>query len=131
MLLAVDQRGSGAAKLVRRTSGPMVVWWGTQVEAASALARLVRESALPPSHASRVDAALQTLLRGAREVPATDAVRERACQLAKVHPLRAGDALQLAAALAWTQERPRGRVFVTFDARLADAGRAVGLDVRP
>ena len=37
------------------------------------------------------------------------------------HPLRAADALQLAAAVIWSRRQPRRRAFVCLDGRLADA----------
>jgi predicted nucleic acid-binding protein len=64
-------------------------------------------------------------------VAPTDPVRRRAGRLLAVHPLRAGDALQLAAALIWCEEQPEGEVFVCVDGRLAQAARTEGFDVRP
>jgi predicted nucleic acid-binding protein len=62
-------------------------------------------------------------------VAASDAVRERALRLVRIHPLRAADALQLAAALAWAEDEPRTRQLVTFDARLAEGARLEGFTV--
>ena len=41
-------------------------------------------------------------------------------------PLRAADAIQLAAALVWCGGRPNGRVFLTFDQKLAEAAELAG-----
>jgi predicted nucleic acid-binding protein len=131
LLLATSQRGSARAQVVRRTTGRIVVWWGSRVEAASALARLVREGALDTTQLAAAERRLDALQLGAAEVTPTDEVRERARALVHAHPLRAADALQLAAALASVADRPRGRVFVSFDARLGEVARAVGFDVRP
>ena len=46
-------------------------------------------------------------------------------------PLRAGDALQLSAALTWTEDAPRGETFVCLDARLRDAASRQGFAIRP
>lgn len=46
------------------------------------------------------------------------------------HNIRALDAFQLAAALAWCKEKPRNRPFVCSDKRLADAASGVGFDVK-
>ena len=58
-------------------------------------------------------------------------VRERAIRLLAVHSLRAGDALQLAAALVYFDERPRGESFVCLDERLGEAAAAEGLTLVP
>jgi hypothetical protein len=47
------------------------------------------------------------------------------------HPLRAADALQLAAALVWTGEAAAGEAFVCLDERLRDAARREGFEVLP
>jgi predicted nucleic acid-binding protein len=47
-----------------------------------------------------------------------------------VHPLRAADALQLAAALVWMGGAPNGAELVTRDTRLAHAARKEGFAVR-
>lgn len=44
-------------------------------------------------------------------------------------PLRAADAVQLAAALVWCRERPRNRPFVCFDRGLAASGTVLGFRV--
>ncbi|MCC6765885.1 MAG: hypothetical protein IT293_14605 [Deltaproteobacteria bacterium] len=58
-------------------------------------------------------------------------VDRRARRLLAVHPLRAADALQLAAALVACDERPDVLAFVTLDGRLGDAARREGFDVLP
>jgi len=131
VVLAIDQRGSAKARAIRRATGSATAWWGSHVEAASAFARLVREGALSPAKLADAERKLDAILGNAFEILPSDVVRDRARQLVHAYPLRAGDALQLAAALASVSDRPRGRVFVTFDTRLAAVARAVGFDVRP
>ena len=58
-----------------------------------------------------------------------EALRERAEGLLRRHPLRAGDALQLAAALTWAQSRPKGMRFLSLDARLSEAADREGFTV--
>jgi hypothetical protein len=48
-----------------------------------------------------------------------------------VHPLRAADALQLAAALVWVEEQPHGEGFVSLDGRLRDAAAREGFTLVP
>ncbi len=58
-------------------------------------------------------------------------LRERALRLLSSHHLRAADSLQLAAALVWAREQPRGRVFISLDSRLGEAARREGFTVLP
>ena len=72
---------------------------------------------------------LGLLARQWTEVEAFGAVRERAERLLSVHALSSADALQLGAALVLVGERPRGRWFITADARLAGAAEGEGFRV--
>lgn len=65
------------------------------------------------------------------EVQPKPAVRSRAIRLLAVHSLRAADALHLAAALTWCDEKPAGRQFVCLDQRLGQAAAAEGFEVIP
>jgi hypothetical protein len=101
-----------------------VVWWSTPVECASAIARLERDGALSPPDAIVAFARLDALAASWLQVEPTDEIREIARRLLRVHPLRAADALQLAAAFAAAERRPPTLTFVTLDDRLrAAAGR--------
>jgi uncharacterized protein len=106
-----------------------VAWWGTAVEATSALHRLHREREIDADGVSQALARLDFLRRRWSEIVPTDDVRSRAERLLGVHSLRAAEALQLAAALVWCRDRPRGRAFVAGDGRLADAAAAEGFQV--
>ena len=112
-----------------------VVWWLTPVECHSAFQRRSREEPLlRPSFRSQAHAALGRLDAFCEEVDqisASDPVRRRAIRLLATHVLRAGDALQLAAALVWCEENPQGEQFVCLDDRLREAARVEGFDVRP
>jgi predicted nucleic acid-binding protein len=57
-------------------------------------------------------------------------LREAAGRALAAHPLRAADALQLAAALVWSHEGS-GEAFVCLDDRLRDAARREGFEVLP
>jgi uncharacterized protein len=74
---------------------------------------------------------LGALIEDAYAVTPTLALRERAGRLLHGHPLRAGDALQLAAALVWTEDTPRGERFVCLDDRLRDAATREGFTALP
>jgi len=58
-------------------------------------------------------------------------VRDRAGRLLAAHPLRVGDALQLAAALVWCDEAPHGNTFVCLDDRLREVARREGFAILP
>jgi hypothetical protein len=129
--LLVEEPASSDIRGLARTYGPPVVWWGTIVECTSALARRSRFAASPSSEQRRAAARLVDLSALWVEVEPAAALRERAVRLLSSHNLRAADALQLAAALVWAEERPAGRVFVCLDARLREAARLDGFTVLP
>lgn len=58
-------------------------------------------------------------------------VKAQAYCLLRLHALRAGDALQLTAALEWSGGRPTGRVFHTFDPRLELAAKRESFATAP
>ena len=104
----------------------LLAWQGSQVECASALARLERESALDAKGAALAFERLKQLAQGWHEIEASEIVRECAMRFLRVHSLRAPDALQLAAAFIAAERRPAWLELVTLDERLADAARKEG-----
>jgi predicted nucleic acid-binding protein len=57
-------------------------------------------------------------------------IEAEACSLLELYPLRAADALQLAAALSWCDGKPAGMVFLTFDLRLGEAAGLAGFTLQ-
>jgi predicted nucleic acid-binding protein len=110
--------------------GP-AIWWVTPMECHSAIVRRERQGALPANLADAAIERLGMILEDAHSIAATEEVRERARRLLGVHPLRAADALQLAAALVWSEEQPAGKSFVCLDERLRDAARREGFVLLP
>jgi uncharacterized protein len=104
----------------------MVVWWATEVECASAIARLERDAALDEASATEAFARLKQLGQAWHEVDPSDPIREAAVRFLRVHPLRAADALQLAAAFVAAERRPSTLEIITLDERLASAARREG-----
>jgi predicted nucleic acid-binding protein len=104
----------------------MLVWWATPIEAASAVARLERDSALDAASAAVAFDHLKQFSRGWHEVDPSDSVREAAVRFLRVHPLRAADAVQLAAAFVAAEGRPASLDVVTLDERLATAAQKEG-----
>ncbi len=107
----------------------MLVWWATEVECASAMARLERDGALDEAALREAFHRLAQLAAGWHEVDPSDAIRETAVRILRVHPLRAADALQLAAAFIAAERRPSSLEIVTLDDRLAAAARKEGFPV--
>ncbi len=105
------------------------MWWCTPVEVTAALWRLLRSRDISQQQHRRALARLASFRAEWGEVTPGSRVRELAEVLLERHPLRAADALQLAAALIWCEERPRGRHFVCLDRRLAEAGAREGFAV--
>jgi predicted nucleic acid-binding protein len=129
--LLVDQPASARLLDLLRRDPVVAIWWGTPAECASGLARLQRDGTLARSEVRQAHGALDDLRAGALEIEPTEEVRSRALRLLAVHQLRAGDALQLAAALIWSQERVRGVGFVSMDDRLRGAAAREGFQVLP
>ena len=86
----------------------MVVWWASPVECGSAVHRLRREGMFTPAEAAQVLSRLAAALDAANVVEPGDEMCARALRLLAVHPLRAADAFQLAAALMWTRNHTGG-----------------------
>jgi predicted nucleic acid-binding protein len=127
--LLVGEAGTRAAQALAREDSSIVVWWGASVECASAIARLERDGALDESGATEALARLSRIAGAWHEIDATDPLRETAVRCLRVHPLRAADALQLAAALVAAQGRPSTLTIVTRDDRLASSARREGFVV--
>ncbi len=126
--LCVDQGASTLAKSAMKVKS-LAVWWVTPVEMTSAFTRLLRSGEIRPEDFQVALARLTELRRRWIEVQPTEAVRVLAESLVGRHSLRAADALQLAAALVWSNGRPRGHAFVCFDGRLAEAAGREGFSL--
>ena len=124
--------GQGATKLSESIFSSdffMSVWWGTPIECASALNRLEREGKIDSKGMAAAKARLRGLAAIWNEVQASEALRESAERLVYAYNLRAGDALQLAAAVAASGDRPAALEVVCFDHRLASAAQKLGFRV--
>lgn len=119
--LCCFQAQSALARRAAREYARQITWWGTPIEAVSSFNRLSRERILTPEGRHQALARLDYLRERWFEVLPTDDLRADAERLLAVHSLRAGDALQLAAALTWCARRPRGRVFIGADNALSEA----------
>ena len=127
--LCTHQRQSDPARQMTRHFRP-VVWWGTRIEAVSGIRRLLRENLLTIDQSAMAMTRLDQLQSRWDEIIPTEAVRETAELLLGRHKLRAGDALQLAAALEWCGHHPRGKIIVGADNDLLRAAAAEGFTCR-
>jgi uncharacterized protein len=127
--LIVEEPRTKAMEALLRDDPAAAVWWLTPVECWSALARLEREQRLTEQEVAQSARLLDEAARRWTEVPPIERVRDQASRLLRVHPLRAADAVQLAAALVLSDFEPRTLPLVTLDDRLATAARREGFDV--
>jgi hypothetical protein len=95
------------------------------------LYRYHREARIPADILASALDKLGALVHDADVIVPTSGLRDRAGRLLAGHPLRAGDALQLAAALVWCSGPPDGASFVCLDERLRAAARREGFSVLP
>lgn len=127
--LCCHQPKTAMVRRLARERPRLVVWWGTLIEAHSALRRLLRENALNGPGLEQATSRLDMLRRSWAEILPSEEVRDHARTLLDRHEIRAADAFQLAAALVWCNARPRRRQFVCFDDRLAKAATQAGFEV--
>jgi predicted nucleic acid-binding protein len=116
-------------RLVLSRDREVVVWMLTSVELLSTLGRLGRMSSeladlLPSARRDVMD-----LFARWAAVSDVEGVKRRAERLVGVHPLTAADALQLAAALITSGDRPETLDFVTLDQPLARSAQLEGFRV--
>jgi uncharacterized protein len=114
-----------------RQDAEMVLWWATPVECAAALTRIDAEDYVGKPALEMAWTILHSFLAGATEVHPVNDVRLSAEHLISRHPLRAADALQLAAALSWRDGHPAGASVVCLDHRLRIAAALEGFRVLP
>ena len=107
----------------------VVAWWGSQIECASALARLEREDRLAGAGLTVALGRLAEFAAAWHEVQPVAPVRQIAIRLLRVHELRATDSLQLAAAVVAADGQPATMAFVSLDDRLAVAADREGFPV--
>jgi uncharacterized protein len=106
-LLAEQQNSSRVAEWFALDRG-VAVWALTPVEVVSASRRFVREGALNEHIAHAAEARLDDLVAAYHIVIDVDSVKSLAVRPLRLHALRTFDALQLAAALHWTEGNPAG-----------------------
>lgn len=125
--VVVPERRTDPLRERLQADGGMVVWWGTRVECISAIRRREREGV----EIGNAPELLGRLATEWAEIQPSERIGVSAERLLAVHPLRAADALQLAAATAWRGDLTRDVGFACFDDRLRDAAAREGFEVLP
>ena len=127
--LLIAEASARRLQLLAASDPDMLMWWGSAVECVSALARLERSAALDARATLLAFDRLKQLAAGWYEIEPSDIVRETAIRFLRVHPLRAADALQLAAAFVAAEQRPASLTVIALDDRLASAAQKEGFAV--
>ena len=109
----------------------VVAWWATSIEAQSALNRLVSQNVISQNAYAQSFQRLEIQKDTWREIQPTEKVRELVKKLIETENLRTLDALQLASALVWCFEKPKGRIFICCDDKLSEAAEKIGFAVLP
>ena len=104
----------------------LVIWWATPVEITSALTRLLRSGDIDATVYAQAQRQSEGYANLWSVVAPSAQIALDARILLERYPLRAADALQLAAALAWCGEKPKGKAFLTFDKKLREVASQAG-----
>ncbi len=129
--LLIEQPTSSEILKLYRQDPVMLVWWTVIVECTSALARLERDKDIANNAMLQALTRLRALRSNWQEIQPVEAVRELAVRLLRVHNLRTGDSLHLAAAIIASEHSPSSLDFVCLDGRLCLAAQREGFNVIP
>jgi len=124
--LLSGEMGSEAMNAMAAADPEITVWWGTEVECASALSRAERQAPAAGRAFPDLYQRLAQMACGWVVVEPCPELKATAVRMLRVHALRAADALQLAAALIACHYDPNSLAFVTRDDRLALAADREG-----
>lgn len=127
--LLADQATTAASLDQFEQDPDIVTWWASSVECSSALNRLHREKRIDSSTLVQLLSDLDSFASRWVLIPPVGRVKRVANRVLRIHPVRAADALQLAAALIAAEGDPESLEFVTRDARLATAAQLEGFRV--
>jgi len=129
--LIVEEEGSRAVVSLLAADPSIATWWGSDLECVSALRRRERESSLSSNDLATALALLDELAGAWHEVLPGAELRAVARRALALHPLRAADSLQMAAALIWRGSAADVAELVSLDDRLRDAAGREGFRVSP
>jgi hypothetical protein len=129
-LLVLEEQTEYCLEAFHMDSDAMV-WTMTKIEVFSALCRRMRDGSLGQETFDAAKRGMDELFESVYEVVAIRLVKERALRLLRIHPLRAADALQLAAVLVAADENVKRLPIMCFDDRLTTAAKLEGFEVNP
>lgn len=127
--LLVHEASSETLWEMYRHQRGLLAWWASEIECASAVARLERDGHLSSADAAIAFSRLDRLRVGWSIVEPLDAVARTTRRFLRVHRLRAADAAQLAAAFVASESDPATLALVTLDQRLSIAAEREGFIV--
>ncbi len=127
--LLVAEDTSRSLETLFQDEESVAVWWATEVECASAVARLERMGQLVPAEANEAHQQLLELARVWHVIDPVETIRVSAKRFLRVHGLRAADALQIAAAFVAAEGRPASLEIVCLDNRLVTAAQREGFRI--
>ncbi len=125
----VFQTSSKSASALLRKHKKLVLAWITRIEIYSAICRLARQGILDNKNYTIAVDRFTRIEKNRIEVFPTETLRALSIDLLQQYELRAADAMQLASALIWCNEKPSKKTFITFDEQLALAAAQVGFVV--
>jgi predicted nucleic acid-binding protein len=129
-LLVLEQQSDYCVESFSQDSN-VLVWAMTKIEVFSALCRRLRDRSLKQESFDMAVHRMHDFFENVYEIVGIPRVKDRALRLLRVHPLRAADSLQLAAALVATEENTTRLPIMCFDERLTTAAKLEGFEVNP
>lgn len=129
--LCLDEPRSARLKRPAEEDRSLVVWWTALVECYSTFARLRREGIFSRTDEDHARRFVAQLLAEWTEIEPSNKGRYQAARVLLLHPLRAADSLQLAAALVWADGHPAGHELVCLDQKLRAAAQREGFTILP
>jgi predicted nucleic acid-binding protein len=128
--LNVNEERSADMRALLTSDPDQIVWWGTQTEC-TRRCRARPEKASSPLGEAWARVVLFYLIQSWSEVQPSGRLRAQAEGFLDAQPLKAADALHLAAAFVWCSGQTRDREFVCLDRQLRNAAGNVGFTVIP
>lgn len=129
--LFVRQTTSASLRDLCSGDPQVMAWTLTEIEFRSAVWRLMREGTVGAEEARQAVFRFDAFWSEVDVIALVEPVKLRAKRILGVHPLRAADSLQLAAALTAVNDEPTGWEFVTLDRHLREAAQREGFRVLP
>lgn len=129
--LYIDEESTPEILHLRDQCDSITIWTLTPVEVVSALFRLQR---MGKSSTEVIDKSVRRALEmesAFQIIEDVEMVKLKAARVLRLHPLKAADALQLAAALVALSDDDSHYTFVTLDKRLSEAAAKEGFLVLP